>query len=444
MRALCPIRPTGSPARRRGGLRSLQPTCPASRSAVRSTPTAPVSCRIPTSPHRARRARPHRQGARRSAAAADLRLRAANADADPRRRHRRRHRDRDGLPAGENEAFNISQRRGAHRRGDRRALWEACGEDPEQLTFAHLRASRSTCSAAGRRLRRPARCSCWAGRPASTCATDSPPRWRTCASRTRRRRRREHHPGERPGLARRGGRAGRPGYPEAAIALLGLRAGRPGACGRRPGRGTGKLTRALLALGADLVAIRPVAGMREQLQRAVPGVTVLDGTAERMPLDGGSASARSSWPRPFIGSTFPRRRRRSIACWSQAAAWAWCATNGTNPWTGSRRCARSLGAIFPAGASATAPTSGARSLGAAGLFSPISEPRVFPNPERVGPDTLRARIASLSFVALLDDAPRRLLVGVSVPVADGGLVAAGGLLDTPYRTHVTWCRRLEV
>jgi hypothetical protein len=29
-------------------------------------------------------------------------------------------------------------------------------------------------------------------------------------------------------------------------------------------------------------------------------------------------------------------------------------------------------------------------------------------------------------------------------VTERGLVAADGLLDTPYCTHVAWCRRLEV
>ena len=48
--------------------------------------------------------------------------------------------------------------------------------------------------------------------------------------------------------------------------------------------GTGKLTRALVGLGADVVAVEPVAGMREQLIRAVPGAQVLDGTAERLPV----------------------------------------------------------------------------------------------------------------------------------------------------------------
>ncbi|HEX3976704.1 MAG TPA: hypothetical protein VHW96_10590 [Solirubrobacteraceae bacterium] len=59
-------------------------------------------------------------------------------------------------------------------------------------------------------------------------------------------------------------------------------------------------------------------------------------------------------------------------------------------------------------------------------------------------DTLRARIASLSFVALLDEEPReRLLDAVADLVAERGLVAPDGRLDTPYRTHVTWCRRAD-
>ena len=85
---------------------------------------------------------------------------------------------------------------------------------------------------------------------------------------------------------------GRPGYPEAAVALLAreLVIG-PGDVVVDLAAGTGKLTRALLGLGADLVAVEPVAGMRAQLARAVPGVTVLDGTAERMPLPDATARA---------------------------------------------------------------------------------------------------------------------------------------------------------
>src|SRR5207248_923565 len=61
--------------------------------------------------------------------------------------------------------------------------------------------------------------------------------------------------------------------------------------GAGPGRrvcdlaaGTGKLTRSLVASGADVVAVEPVAGMRDQLSEVLPDIDVLDGTAEAIPL----------------------------------------------------------------------------------------------------------------------------------------------------------------
>lgn len=84
----------------------------------------------------------------------------------------------------------------------------------------------------------------------------------------------------------------RPDYPAEAVDWL---------CDRlalRPGRtvvdlaaGTGKLTRLLVASGARVIAVEPVAGMRNALARAVPAVEILDGTAEAMPLPDGSADA---------------------------------------------------------------------------------------------------------------------------------------------------------
>ena len=66
----------------------------------------------------------------------------------------------------------------------------------------------------------------------------------------------------------------------------------------RPGRkvvdiaaGTGKLTRALVATGAKVVAVEPVAGMRERLAAALTGVELLDGVAEAIPLDDASVHA---------------------------------------------------------------------------------------------------------------------------------------------------------
>ena len=52
--------------------------------------------------------------------------------------------------------------------------------------------------------------------------------------------------------------------------------------------GTGKLTRLLAQAGADVIAVEPVPGMREELKASVPQAEVRDGVAENIPLDDGT------------------------------------------------------------------------------------------------------------------------------------------------------------
>ena len=232
---------------------------------------------------------------------------------------------------------------------------------------------------------------------------------------------------------------GRPGYPEAAIGRLAdeLDLG-PERVVVDLAAGTGKLTRALLGLGAHLVAIEPVAGMREQLVGAVPGIEVLDGTAERMPLADASAHAvlvaqAFHWfDVPVAAAEIHRVLVEGGGLgvvrneWDESVDWI--------------VEMRALTAKHADRIERDRSDDWREALAATGLFSPYQE-AVFPNAVRVSVATLRARIASLSFVALLDDAAReRLLDEVSDLVTQRGLIAADGLLDTPYRTHVTWCR----
>lgn len=85
---------------------------------------------------------------------------------------------------------------------------------------------------------------------------------------------------------------GRPSYPADAVAWLvdGLGIG-PGTTVVDLAAGTGKFTRLLLPTGADVVAVEPSAAMRAQFATAVPGVPVLDGTAEALPLEDASVDA---------------------------------------------------------------------------------------------------------------------------------------------------------
>jgi SAM-dependent methyltransferase len=85
---------------------------------------------------------------------------------------------------------------------------------------------------------------------------------------------------------------GRPEYPRDAIewlaSALRLHAGSVVA---DVGAGTGKLTRALTALGVEVTAIEPVLAMRQVLSRELPAVEVLDGSAEALPLADASVDA---------------------------------------------------------------------------------------------------------------------------------------------------------
>lgn len=85
---------------------------------------------------------------------------------------------------------------------------------------------------------------------------------------------------------------GRPGYAADLVAWLVDRLGiEPGARVVDLAAGTGKLTRLLIPAGAAITAVEPVAAMRAQLERACPEVTVLDGTAEGIPLPDASVDA---------------------------------------------------------------------------------------------------------------------------------------------------------
>jgi ubiquinone/menaquinone biosynthesis C-methylase UbiE len=55
--------------------------------------------------------------------------------------------------------------------------------------------------------------------------------------------------------------------------------------------GTGKLTRQLAALGADVVAVEPGEEMRRVFAEVLPGIEVHEGSAEAIPLGDGSVDA---------------------------------------------------------------------------------------------------------------------------------------------------------
>lgn len=84
----------------------------------------------------------------------------------------------------------------------------------------------------------------------------------------------------------------RPGYASDALEWLAERIGiGPGRRVLDLAAGTGKLTRQLLALGADVAAVEPGHEMRAVLERVVPQAEALAGSAEAIPLPDESVDA---------------------------------------------------------------------------------------------------------------------------------------------------------
>jgi SAM-dependent methyltransferase len=91
----------------------------------------------------------------------------------------------------------------------------------------------------------------------------------------------------------------RPEYPEGALQWAAEQLGlEPDMRVLDVGAGTGKLTRGLVALGFEVLAVEPGAPMLEQLRAAVPEAEGHEGSAESIPLPGESVDAA------FAGQAF--------------------------------------------------------------------------------------------------------------------------------------------
>lgn len=229
---------------------------------------------------------------------------------------------------------------------------------------------------------------------------------------------------------------GRPGYPADAVALLAR------ALELRPGRrlvdvgaGTGKLTRALVGTGADVVAVEPVAQMRRRFAEVLPGVEVRDGTAGQLPLGDGEVDAVAvgqafHW---FAGHAALAEFARVLRPGGHLGL-IWNARDGSVPWV-----ARLTEIVNTRQGDTPRHASGAWRLAfAAGQpwFGELGSASV----RHVQVLDLSAsldRYASTSFIAALPDGERAaLLVQVAAVLVEAA--EPDGTVAHPYRTDVWW------
>jgi len=218
----------------------------------------------------------------------------------------------------------------------------------------------------------------------------------------------------------------------------------------RPGRrvldlaaGTGKFTRLLEPAGAELVAVEPVAAMRAQLQATMPGLTVLDGTAEHIPLPDASVDAvvvaqAFHWFDPSAALAEVHRVLRGGSDSPGGLALVWNERDEETEWV--RRFGQIL--VDAAGHKPYVDdTDWAAVVDAAGGFGPL-QGRRFDYDQTITPELLVARAASTSFVSALPDADREACLDeVRRLVATDPELQGRATFDFPYVTHVYWCDR---
>jgi SAM-dependent methyltransferase len=219
----------------------------------------------------------------------------------------------------------------------------------------------------------------------------------------------------------------RPGYPAEAVAWISERLDlRPGRTVLDLGAGTGKLTRALLETGAQVVAVEPGDAMRAELERAAPGAEALRGSAEDIPLPSASVDAIAigqafHWFRHDVAIPELHRVLRE----GGGVALLWNSRDPDAPLH--QEIGKLMAPFMPPGRRDSEEWH--RELAQSELFGPLEERR-FSFVQELDANQLADRIASVSFVAAAPAAARRQLDDQLRRVAQ----RLGGRVDFPYLT----------
>jgi ubiquinone/menaquinone biosynthesis C-methylase UbiE len=229
--------------------------------------------------------------------------------------------------------------------------------------------------------------------------------------------------------------AARPGYPDEAVEVLATEVGiRRGTEVCDLAAGTGKLTRRLVELGARVTAVEPVEAMRAQAATAVPAATLLDGTAESIPLDDGSvdvvtvAQAFHWFDAPAALAEIARVLRpggRLAILWNERdESTAWVAEMSRVLHWHERTVSRYQH------------TDWAAVVATAGPFTPLQE-RVFRWEQPHTREVLADRVRSISYIAAMPVAERERHAAEVVAL----VARRPEPFPLPYLCRVQWCER---
>jgi SAM-dependent methyltransferase len=209
---------------------------------------------------------------------------------------------------------------------------------------------------------------------------------------------------------------GRASYPAAAVeAILAFTGTAPGRTLLELGAGTGKLTRELVESGARVLALEPVAGMRDVLAQNAPGARLLDAVAEAVPLADASVDAViAAQSFHWFDSEAAAAEVARVLRPGGAVALIWNRRDESVAWMQDfTRILDSRAGDAPRYRTGL----WRRGFDASPAFAPL-ELQTWPHRGAGGRDVVLARVASMSFVAALDDEPRAELLAEIADVLD--------------------------
>ena len=194
------------------------------------------------------------------------------------------------------------------------------------------------------------------------------------------------------------------------------------------GAGTGKLTRSLIALGHDVLAVEPSPEMIGELRRALPGVEALEGAAERIPVPDGRFDAVTAgqafhWFDPELA--LPEIARVLRPGGTLGAVW--------NLWDDASPIVAGLHALLPGLGGSDEP------LVLSELFGPLEEAS-FDWARSYGREELVESVSTQSSVLVLDPAERAERLAAVGRLWDAE--SSGGALELPFRTEAHRAIRL--
>ncbi len=205
------------------------------------------------------------------------------------------------------------------------------------------------------------------------------------------------------------------------------------------GAGTGKFTRLLALTGAEVIAVEPVAEMRERLAELLPGIAVTAGTAEATGLPGGCADAvvaAQSWHWFQDGQALDEVER--LLRPGGGLALVWNRYDTSVPWV------RDFQDIYFRLAPRDLPSAlddrwRAAFTGRPGWSRPSE--RHWPNPHSTTAEDVVERMMSSSHIVVLPEAEQEKVRAQAWEVLEGHEATRGrDRLEMPYTTDLYWLR----